>query len=235
MKKKLICSVLAFVMLFSVSLPSFATGEALGEYVMQIDENKTVTVVVPEEFRGEVTYAELYDIASGTAVRDGDIVTIQDVRCIQDVEGVELMAVNPDAEAEALAGWKYTTEVRAIGTESVISDYFIISVAKGMTVTLSDTFTKTHSLTIQTGDTPFLIAGTSLSLTYSVSTSISYSGPGESSGYNSREYRVQFYGAVSRWHQYRYTATGVLDSTRTGIGNCPTRYATYSLDHKIEG
>lgn len=89
MKKKLLCFALMTAILFALSASSLATEESPGRYtkvlsgefveqVIQL-ENKTVTVGVPSELLDEVTCQNLYDLAAGEHVRNGDIVTLLEI------------------------------------------------------------------------------------------------------------------------------------------------------------
>lgn len=89
MKKKLLCFALMTAILLALSASSLATegstdryAELLsGEFVEQVIqlENKTVTVRVPCELMNEVTYKDIYDLAAGEHVRNGDIVTLLEI------------------------------------------------------------------------------------------------------------------------------------------------------------
>lgn len=60
----------------------------------------------------------------------------------------------------------------------------------------------------------------------------SFSGPPESSAYNSREYRVKFYAEKGTYKGYYITDMGRGPSVSGSFKN-PLRYAEYSIDKKV--
>lgn len=143
----------------------------------------------------------------------------------------------------AAYGWSYSNVVVTKTTsDAVLGDYFIISVARGAEKTLSSTWTRTISSSLQvatssTDDFPVPSTNTlgiSASITSSYTTTLLFHGPEESSPYNSRQYRVKFYGDKGTW-----SATAIWDfnimrrSQLTGTWIKPTYYAEYSIDQLI--
>ena len=59
-----------------------------------------------------------------------------------------------------------------------------------------------------------------------------FAGPPETSAYNSREYRVQFYARTCTWTQRQVDIqTGKTVASKTGQADVPSKYLLYSLDH----
>ena len=81
--------------------------------------------------------------------------------------------------------------------------------------------------------TPFEItAELKKSVTARYETTQKFAGPPETSAYNSREYRVQFYARTCTWTQRQVDIqTGKTVASKTGQADVPSKYLLYSLDH----
>ena len=99
----------------------------------------------------------------------------------------------------------------------VDKDSFVISVAKGSNVSLSQTWSQ--SLTASATHSDAISA-------------LKLNGPPETSAYNSREYRVRFYADRGTYEGYYITDMGKGPSISGSFKN-PLYYAEYSIDHKI--
>lgn len=172
----------------------------------------------------------------------------------------DILRDHPDASAVTKTGWhsgepssdrsgisprrsyRDFTDVKITTTENgaTLGTYFLISVAKGATATLSTEFTKTIStsvkLSVGESTTPSSgDLGISSTVTAKVTTSKTFNGPSESSQYNSRAYYVRFYGDRGTWSA---TAVWSLNPTRrpkvSGTWSKPTHYAEYSVDSTIK-
>lgn len=70
------------------------------------------------------------------------------------------------------------------------------------------------------------------SVTARYETTQKFAGPPETSAYNSREYRVQFYARTCTWTQRQVDIqTGKTVASKTGQADVPSKYLLYSLDH----
>lgn len=113
----------------------------------------------------------------------------------------------------------------------VDKDSFVISVAKGSNVSLSQTWSQslTASATHSDAISALKLNG---SVTKTYTKTQSFSGPPETSAYNSREYRVRFYADRGTYEGYYITDMGKGPSISGSFKN-PLYYAEYSIDHKI--
>ncbi len=120
------------------------------------------------------------------------------------------------------------------GTERTVADKFVISVAKGSSTTLKAEWSYAIKGELEAGANVYDLAtvvaklGGSVKCTYSVTKK--FSGPGESSKYNSREFRVKFYK-----QKVTVTQTNELfpSMKTTFVYDKAVRYAEYSIDRKI--
>lgn len=119
-------------------------------------------------------------------------------------------------------------------------DEFKFSVAKGEEVTLS--YTYSGELTGSISGISFNKAdiGAEITIKGEYKKGTKYSGPGESSSYNTREFRMKFYEELGTYKQTADRNTyfsGKLQSTekvaQTGTYKKPTKFASYSIDKKI--
>ncbi len=110
-------------------------------------------------------------------------------------------------------------------------DHFIISCARGETVTLGYEFSETISASVS-GAYYTLEDELSNSKTITISASKTYSGPSQSSSYNSIEYRTRFYVRKYNYTQTRYI-DGYASGSKSGSVIKPVRYASYSIYRNI--
>lgn len=105
--------------------------------------------------------------------------------------------------------WYYISTTKSVTQSNVtLDDRHIISCAKGVTKTLTATFSHTVnseiSLSASIGGEGIPAAaaadlGIASSSTVTITTTVSYSGPPEDSEANSREFRVRWYGDSGNW------------------------------------
>ena len=120
----------------------------------------------------------------GAAAKDGDTIIIYDVGYASSDDKDALQG-----SSERLGRYNYPTSY-SYGTEWEAQNYFVISVAKGQTTTLTRAFEQTIGTSLKVG-TPFEItAELKKSVTARYETTQKFAGPPETSAYNSREYRV---------------------------------------------
>lgn len=113
----------------------------------------------------------------------------------------------------------------------LVEDVFVTSVAKGQTTTLQSDWSHTLGCEI-TGSIDSVSLGIKDSITKNFSTTVVFSGPLETSNYNSREYRVKFFE-----NQGTYTALAhddlpgwIIKVPISGTFTEPSKYASYSVD-----
>jgi len=192
-----------------------------GEVYVNIDENLL-------DFFDDTYFLELvkeYDLAPG------DRINITDVYEFEEISEQTMMP------PQARMGFHYQTTVTPVrNSERVNSRHFITSVARGETLTLSKTFTRTYTVGITTGtgqQRPWQMNGSlGASLTFTRSVGQQFVGPPETSRYNTREFRVRLYNESINWTQRRVNLNGtsIGEETRSGTGARPTRFVSYSLD-----
>lgn len=107
---------------------------------------------------------------------------------------------------------------------------FVISVARGQTVTLSRTWTDSVSASV-TGMLTSGQLGLNASVQASYSISSTFTGP--DAPYNSRDYYVRFYGNKGTWKAYFiYDINPARQEWVNGTFIEPTHYSSYSVDKK---
>lgn len=151
---------------------------------------------------------------------------------------------SPNTVQPAAYGWTYRDIVVTKTTsDALLGDYFIISVARGAEKTLSSTWTKTISSSLQvtsssSSDSPVPSTNTlgiSASVTTSYTTTLLFRGPAESSPYNSRQYRVKFYGDKGTWSATAIWEVNIARRVQlTGTWIKPTYYLEYSIDQLVQ-
>lgn len=130
-----------------------------------------------------------------------------------------------------------TTLTRHVA-DSLAKDEFKFSVARGETVTLSQTYE--GSLTGSYTGSVVGDIGVSFSVKATYLKGTTYSGPAENSAYNSREFRMKFYQDIGTYNQtadlvtYHYLVKISSEpKSFTGTYYKPTKYLSYSLDKKL--
>ena len=113
----------------------------------------------------------------------------------------------------------------------VADDRFIISVAKGQTITLGTkkSFSLKNSVTGKATAANLGLEGT---LTVEYTASSTWSGPPESSSYNSREYRVKLFENQGTYTGYQKLNGVRIGDLQSGEWTEPSRYAQYSRDSR---
>ena len=219
--KKIFVLVISLMMLLSLSVSAFAASPESIEIPIAIDEETTVTVVIPNELVKQFDFFEIEELVKSNELNNGDVITILEVGDILD----------PVPDAQPLWGYTYRT-IKTAGPEWEAQNYFVISVAKGQTTTLSTKFSKTLKTTITSGKA-FVTADIGGSITAEYSVTHQFNGPPETSPYNSREYRVQFYAKTVWFTQEKINSSNQVVDTTSGVADVPTRYAQYSIDRMI--
>ena len=219
---RLLSLILATVMAIGIfpATPAFAAdANSDVEMTIQVDDTTNITATIPQEYLSVVSEQDLIDIARDEGLQNGERINIHYVEVAEDV---------PQVEPQFIVVNTYPTHLTKVGSEWKAQSYFVISVARGQTTTLSTEFSQT--LTAGISGSPYSItAELQASVTASYSVTLEFSGPPESSRYNSREYRVRFYAQTYNYSQDHYMS-GMYMGTRTGTVDKPTRWAAYSID-----
>lgn len=132
--------------------------------------------------------------------------------------------------------WVKITEKTTLKAKTEVKDVFVISVAKGGSKKLTSTWKTSVSASVTANGVTASIAKAALGLTAKIektySKSESFSGPPESSKYNSREYRVKFYESSGTWKGTSHSE-GFNSVSVSGTWKEPHSYAEYSKDKNI--
>lgn len=129
---------------------------------------------------------------------------------------------------------------KTTSAEYVHKDEFKFSVAKGQKVTLKQEYK--GSLKGSYTGIPISVGnlGVNMEITGKYSKGTTYSGPPESSRYNSRKFNMKFYAVKGSYTQtqkvYQYFDAKLLSTSttkKTGTYVKPTRYASYSVDSTV--
>lgn len=240
---KITSFVLVFTLVFAIPVPIFADtvkyanslGLAATEIVnassMKIVNNKGiyVTVDIQAPARGKLTVEQIKEFADAVE-NENDKITIYDI--VYPDETFSTASVNNTRSYTDLHIYPATSVTK------LESDRFIISVAKGQVITLTESLTESYSLQLASSFDASLgidIVGLKASLgsqttsmiSMTVSVTEQFSGPPEGSEYNSREFRVKFY---HRYRDFRITVNGEYE-----FGHFwePMYHARYSIDKTI--
>lgn len=213
-------------------------------------EGDLVQVLIADELLGTVTYGDIYDIVIENELSDGDVIEINETgllenSCLAD-STEEVLYLNSDgsiAEPETpQSRWKWYDLILNIkstwwyGSEYVAKDVFIASAARGEVYTLTKKFKSSLSLSLEAGATYSNITGkiaSTSTVSYEVEKSHKYTGPSESSSYNSVEFRVKFY--AKKCYVTQAVTGNISDHTSYYYATyvVPTRYLSYSIYHKV--
>lgn len=131
---------------------------------------------------------------------------------------------------------KYETTKTVTVASRAVKDDFVISVAKGQTVTLKNEYSGTLKGSISGNYFNKANLGINLSVTCKYSVTYKFTGP-TSSNANSREYRVKYFREDGNYVQkdYCYESNGNLYGVRSHGGTYQeaVKYMSYSKDYKL--
>ncbi|MMZ64278.1 hypothetical protein D1872_265910 [compost metagenome] len=170
---------------------------------------------------------------------DAGLITIYEYSEVQNVEDRTRQINNsPSALLPITYVYKYTNSKSVTEADALSKDEFKFSVARGEEVTLSQTYT--GSLKGSISGSPFDkgAIGAEVTITAQYTKGTKYSGPSESSSYNTREFRMKFYEERGTWKQIKEAISTInqeviATETKTGTYKKPTRYLSYSVDKKV--
>ena len=180
--------------------------------------------VTIEEGASGIPQSVVDDIVSDA---DGEHVTIHEWGVVEAAE--PRIIIGPIVTTGFRVTSKVKTEHQAIG-----KDEFIISVARGMSISL--TSSKTYKLDCSISGTPSSAElGITASISHTYTINVVWNGPGENSPYNTRSYRIRFFEDRGTYEGYHTFMDGILwDQKETGVWEEPVSYALYSIDSYIE-
>lgn len=191
------------------------------------DLGYNINLEISESVKDQLSESEIMEIANEG--KEDTTITIHEV--------VELPEINEDSFIQErlviVPNFRIETSKSYTGSNKVLADKFVISVAKGQTTTLSRTFTHSVELSISGSYYSLVDLGLKQTVTATYSTTHQFSGPTTGS-YNSREFRVKFYGDTGKYTQKKVRIdNGSVTGTKTGTFTEPKKYAMYSIDKNI--
>ena len=236
MYKKAMSMVLALTMVASLTVPALAqsaNGES-GMITKEIvaDNGSRVVVKVPAEYRDFMTDARIQEFGSIPDLQEGDVINIENIGGVSPISDAAL--------DENITPWNKVPIYRHVTTktkdkgEYIKKDEFIISVAKGKTTTIKQTFTLSLSTMVSGSYYDKAELGFKNAISLTIQKADTYTGPTDGEGGNSKEYRVRFYAQNWKWKQERYLMPqNQLEGTKTGTAVEATRFAEYSIVRTI--
>lgn len=194
---------------------------------LYLENGSIIEVYIPKSCAESVSAEEIQGIIEGHRLDDDCCITFYDTSVDQSLTGgyitYDLFQPSPH--------YIYDTELTALTDPCVIKTEFVISVAKGQTITLAEEYQGGLSLEIKTG-TPFVEALIGGGITCTYKKTQQFTGPPEGSQYNSRSYYVRYLGQENEWVQRRYYY-GLLMGVASGTAIIPTEYQAYSIDRIV--
>ncbi|MHA9739373.1 hypothetical protein [Robinsoniella peoriensis] len=176
---------------------------------------------------------------------DASEITIHDYQEFPDTvileDNMSEMPIGPVARNAGLwYSYGKVSTTKTTSSEYECKNEFKFSVAKGQKVTLKQEYK--GSLKGSYTGIPISVGnlGVNIEITGKYSKGTTYSGPPESSRYNSRRFSMKFYAVKGSYTQtqkvYKYFDAKLLSTStnkKTGTYEKPTRYASYSVDSSI--
>jgi len=239
-------------LIINVNIDSEVVNDVSPVEILEIiEENdlngfETITIDAAEEieYEDDILYSiqEVNDLESEMTITDN----IEEFEQLEEEMLEQLEESETVIEDETTIGiepqWKlydlyltYTTS-RTYGSQYLYKDVFIASAARGETYTLTKKFSSSISLSLESGSVfngTSAKSGLTSSVSYSVAKSHKYSGPPESSIYNSREYRVKFYAKKCNVTQKVKGYPSKHVTTYKGTYRVPVKYLSYSLNKRV--
>ena len=234
-KRTLVGSVMCGVLAFSMAIPGFAAisnGKAVvgsdNTFQESVRRNVETTEVVICE-GAESVPQEVIDSIIKDNPGAGAITILEYGNCENSSETNSSSRIN--------SGYVNAKETLSnVKTNVTIDDQFKFSVAKGESTTLTKEYT--GSFKGKFSKTPFKVFNNvevTVSATYKKATT--YAGPAEGSQFNSREFRIKFFGETGNFVQtadkitiVNGTITGSTPVRVEGSYTKPLNFAKYSID-----
>ncbi|WP_027400212.1 hypothetical protein [Anaerovorax odorimutans] len=260
MKKKIFSVILMLCMFVTSSSIVFAIGEGDIEGNFHIDKNlsKTgVTITVSDDIDEKIPEFMIDDIIKEHP--DAGEITFYEYKDYEDVDEGNYKNTSPLSQQFDLAeenfinpeniqinskGYFTTGPVKTTKKvtikNQIAKEEFKFSVAKGETVTLSQSYK--GSLKGSYTGRPLNLGdlGVTTTVTGEFKKGTKYNGPSESSSYNCREFYMRFYQNVGTYKQtqntyYNYAGHKTLYDTKTKTGTYKQaiKFSSFSVDKKI--
>lgn len=230
-----------YIMIFVIVLflPKVSYAQESYNVRMKVNNKDGAVINVASQANAldSLSKAEIKQMIDSNNLRDGDTITIHEVSDDMNPyipnNNIRNISTFNNVSTSLFSGYKYKT-FKVASSEYAANNYFVISAAKGQSVRLTSRYTKTVTTNIIVGDA-FIKGDIGGSVTAQYETSQTFSGPSESSSYNTREFRVQFYAKKISFTQYKLNSSNnQVIATKSGKASVPTRFALYSIDRKLK-
>ena len=223
--KKLFGLFFMALLTLAMSAVVFAHDQRIYEAVMQPHfqrfslDDVDVMVDIPRELSHMLSDYEINAIIQSNNLQGGELITIHHIG-----------SLNVDGHLN-FEPFNVTTTVRDVGSETTAQDFFVTSAARGQTIRLTSEWSRTLTVGITSSPAPISMTGQlGATVTRRYSVQHQFVGPPESSTFNTREFRVQFFAIGIHWTQSSFF--NGFDDIRSGTGVRPTRYMSYSIDRR---
>lgn len=213
--------------------------KCLGDGALYIyAENSLVGFQINPEIANDIDSEEIIDIFDES--ENEALISVNNIIASDNVSNAVIQSSEENLERNSRGLTYYIKNLKAqkSGNQYVSSDHFIISVAKGHSITLSKSKSWTSKFSVD-GGYHFVKADLQRNLTGSLTAAYGvkhkWEGPGKNSKYNSREFRVKF--VRQKWtriQEKRRRVTDTLLDTRTAKLSAPVKYIEYSKDLKVK-
>ena len=202
------------------------SDESTMEKYIPLQGGAFVTVRGSEADLERIGEEELRNIVEENGLEKGDVLNIHEVFVAEQQKYSSRM--------QKLRGYGVRTETTKTYIKDVVmSDVFLLSAAKGQTMTLSEDYKGTVSTKMIAGTT-YVVGDIGGSIAAYVSTTQQFTGPPEGNPNNSRAYRIRYNGKQCSFTQKTYDANDFLFGTRSGEARVPFGYTLYSIDRTIK-
>jgi len=212
-----------------ISRFNFGEGTQIESLTFENEKGEIVTVNLPNELMYEITDVQIEEFVNNQEAGSINIYAIESI----DHDQYDIFTEDSNPTARIFGTWLHTTTVtrRAGTTNFETGSRSIITVARGMSVNLSRSWSATSNLQISSG-TPSSTSFTSNhSMTGTRSTSLTFNGPGESSSFRSRDFRMSFIHEHVNWEQRSTHSMAPFNTiTTSGRGSRPIQILWYSRD-----
>lgn len=219
--------VFTFLLAFVVMLVPLGLTASAAEYenqrIVRIDGSE-IYVQMGDGSLCEWSDERIYTLLDGVPVEDGMTITIW---------GTTEAETGSENMIAPLWYESWTNTLVSTSAEKTRLSEMLFSVARGQTITLTRSYSSSINFKL-TGDAPFnldsLKAEGAISASYTYQRSESYTGPSDSSPYNTRAFYVKHYYRDEVWDQTEYDfALRPQGTIRTTVER-PLRSINFSID-----
>lgn len=236
MKRTVSCCLVLVLLISSMCLPASALSSV--NNFCQSEEEVSGTKVCLYQNALDIPEDIILDIVSSNP--EAGQINIYDWGHVEDdgSQGVAERNLDSSSSIDSLTYYVLRTEKTVTNRKAVGKEEFKFSVAKGESVTLTQEFS--GALTGSYSGSPYKgsLLGVGITVTGKFTVGTTYSGPAESSPYNSRQFWLRFYEERGNYTQYKdyYNAADskfLYTTSTSGTYKKPTTWVSYSVDSKI--